>query len=427
MTLLKPMAVSRREFISVATSVTALHLTGCNQDEVGDGTDNPPICASTTFARGLTFADLGTYGAITYAVQSAQFTAQLPDYFDLSDEEMLADYGFGKVLPNVGDQGRQGSCVAWGVGYVAASLFNATGVASPADLYAKVIRREANLGNYCGNGTLIQDALDVLVIEGVANMSEVPYSDTFCSVPSQKSTVLMSSYYRIDVRDMNTIKLALNSFRALPIGMMVYPGFENARANEVYTESFSSCALGGHCVAIVGYDDTRKAFRLMNSWGTGWGDGGFLWMSYATFQRLVTEVYSPLPASGVFQGQSTLVPEPGNAFGLIHLEYARSVAWSGPTAEKPYAIYSTFRLNIALRLTSIRMEYVDQNSARSFVLSERSMRQWARALALDAPLTANQSAGIDYLNGIVRIEISGLAESGLPISLTARTRIATLR
>ncbi len=56
-------------------------------------------------------------------------------------------------------------------------------------------------------------------------------------------------------------------------------------------------------MVVVGYDDARKAFRLMNSWGREWADGGFCWMDYDLFRRLVREAYvvkdarnSPSPA-----------------------------------------------------------------------------------------------------------------------------------
>lgn len=49
-------------------------------------------------------------------------------------------------------------------------------------------------------------------------------------------------------------------------------------------------AGGGHQVAIVGYDDgvecsiagitMRGAFQVVNSWGEGWGTGGYAWMFY---------------------------------------------------------------------------------------------------------------------------------------------------
>jgi hypothetical protein len=39
---------------------------------------------------------------------------------------------------------------------------------------------------------------------------------------------------------------------------------------------------GAHIVNIVGWDDGKKAWRVKNSWGTGWGDGGFAWIAYGS-------------------------------------------------------------------------------------------------------------------------------------------------
>lgn len=40
--------------------------------------------------------------------------------------------------------------------------------------------------------------------------------------------------------------------------------------------------VGNHAVMLAGYDDTRMggAFRILNSWGTKWGDSGLGWLSY---------------------------------------------------------------------------------------------------------------------------------------------------
>jgi C1A family cysteine protease len=38
--------------------------------------------------------------------------------------------------------------------------------------------------------------------------------------------------------------------------------------------------LGGHCMAIVGYNDVSKTFRCANSWGIGWGNKGYCDMPY---------------------------------------------------------------------------------------------------------------------------------------------------
>jgi hypothetical protein len=48
-------------------------------------------------------------------------------------------------------------------------------------------------------------------------------------------------------------------------------------------------ARGGHAVALVGYTPDR--FVVRNSWGTGWGDGGFAYASLAYAQDAFTEAY----------------------------------------------------------------------------------------------------------------------------------------
>ena len=37
---------------------------------------------------------------------------------------------------------------------------------------------------------------------------------------------------------------------------------------------------GGHCMNIIGYDDTKQLFICANSWGKNWGNAGFCYMPY---------------------------------------------------------------------------------------------------------------------------------------------------
>ena len=43
----------------------------------------------------------------------------------------------------------------------------------------------------------------------------------------------------------------------------------------------SESVVGGHAVVCVGYDDSRQAFIIRNSWGAGWGEAGYGFMPYA--------------------------------------------------------------------------------------------------------------------------------------------------
>jgi hypothetical protein len=47
----------------------------------------------------------------------------------------------------------------------------------------------------------------------------------------------------------------------------------------------------GHCMMIIGYDDTAQAVLIQNSFGSSWGsqwngNGGYVWIAYKTFQAL---------------------------------------------------------------------------------------------------------------------------------------------
>ena len=37
---------------------------------------------------------------------------------------------------------------------------------------------------------------------------------------------------------------------------------------------------GSHCVSPIGFDDAAGCWIAKNSWGTGWGDGGYFRIAY---------------------------------------------------------------------------------------------------------------------------------------------------
>ena len=42
--------------------------------------------------------------------------------------------------------------------------------------------------------------------------------------------------------------------------------------------------IAAHSVLLVGYDDTKSQFKFMNSWGADWGDDGFGYLPYNSFE-----------------------------------------------------------------------------------------------------------------------------------------------
>ncbi|MFJ3812297.1 hypothetical protein ACIPWE_38780 [Streptomyces sp. NPDC090073] len=64
--------------------------------------------------------------------------------------------------------------------------------------------------------------------------------------------------------------------------------FEVAPDGFVIVDRASQVA-GGHEYVISAYDADKQRFRLDNSWGDGWGDGGSAWYSQADLQWLLSQ------------------------------------------------------------------------------------------------------------------------------------------
>jgi len=86
------------------------------------------------------------------------------------------------------------------------------------------------------------------------------------------------------------VKAQLNAGYPVLIGVMADDGLIGLRRDAVWGAP-SGTARGGHALPIVGYDDSKNAFRFMNSWGTGWPDGGFAWVDYTFFRSVVREAF----------------------------------------------------------------------------------------------------------------------------------------
>jgi C1A family cysteine protease len=84
---------------------------------------------------------------------------------------------------------------------------------------------------------------------------------------------------RVDVTaDPEAMKAHIATYGAVAACCEVYDDFFAYRGG-VYTHVTGELA-GGHCVALIGYDDAQGYWIGKNSWGAGWGDGGYFRIGY---------------------------------------------------------------------------------------------------------------------------------------------------
>lgn len=85
-------------------------------------------------------------------------------------------------------------------------------------------------------------------------------------------------------KELTTLKACIYAGFPFVMGFTVYRSmYECMKAPYIIpvpTPETGDEYLGGHCVLICGYDDTKSLFLIKNSWGTGRGDAGYFYMSY---------------------------------------------------------------------------------------------------------------------------------------------------
>ena len=95
----------------------------------------------------------------------------------------------------------------------------------------------------------------------------------------------ISGWNALDNKRLDDAKGQLAHGHPVVFGMEVSEQFENLQGSTIY-DDVSSPRTGGHAMVLVGYSERRQAFKVMNSWGTEWGEGGFGWISYRAVRQL---------------------------------------------------------------------------------------------------------------------------------------------
>lgn len=186
------------------------------------------------------------------------------------------------------NQGQCGSCVAFATIAVIESRYRIL----KGDAYLSVDFSEAHLF-FCGgpaNGCVVGwqpgSALKYCRDMGVAAERDFPYrpQQMTCGPTHDglQPAVRVTKWRRIGARNNSNEdrKAAIAERGPVIAGMNVYSDFGWYKGG-VYRPTTTEL-LGRHAVAVVGYDDTLGCWIIKNSWGGGWGEGGWARIGYGS-------------------------------------------------------------------------------------------------------------------------------------------------
>lgn len=213
---------------------------------------------------------------------------------------------FSTVCPPILNQGAEQSTVSIATGYYQFSIMkyykanatawsNTTNVMSPEYLYN--IAKTG--GNVCGPSSLNMN-YTYLASNGTCTWATLPYSNTNgCSSSTFTNTIVRnaaankiaySGREMLYVIDKGAVKLSLFNKRPLVIVARMENTAYNSGPSFVWRTS-DGTSLGSTALTIVGFDDTKQAYKCATSWGTGRCDGGFLWVDYDHMTRIAVQAW----------------------------------------------------------------------------------------------------------------------------------------
>jgi C1A family cysteine protease len=193
--------------------------------------------------------------------------------------------------PGVYDQGQLGSCTANAGSALAEFLMKKVGHPAwmPSRLALYYWTRVLIEGNNPGDdsGCSLADTMKSLNTFGVAHESMWWYDiNKFSVKPSAKVVADAASHVVLTGESVNQDLFSMRSVLAegypFIFGFTVYDSFENDIGSNgiMPMPKPGEQVLGGHAVMAVGYDDSTRRFKVRNSWGAGWGAGGYFFMPY---------------------------------------------------------------------------------------------------------------------------------------------------
>ena len=224
---------------------------------------------------------------------------QLPAQFD------WRDYNGHSYIGPIRDQGSCGSCYAFAACATAEGTYNwAKGNYDEncADFSESFIiwclgRLDAYALHFYGCEGADYDyyELEALTAEGLCSEADFPYttSDPGSCTHWEDQATVFTSWHRIDCSDIEAIKTAIMTYGVVDAAVWVGGAF-SAYSGGIYEDANTSCSSTpcyytptNHAIALVGWNDNGDPenngyWILRNSWGTEWGEEGYMRIKYTS-------------------------------------------------------------------------------------------------------------------------------------------------
>lgn len=207
---------------------------------------------------------------------------------------------FTSFMTPVRDMGAEGSIVGFAVAaaleYQIYKKLRKEVIISPRYLYYYA-KLEGNFNPHSDTGAHIKDAIRVLETRGAVSEDVWPYKagDLESNPPEAAETAekykIVQSFQLTTIEE---IKSALQQYGPVVAGISMFDSslrsIDHQKGNWP-DPAPGDVTIGTIAICIVGYDDDKGLIKFKNSWGMGWGDEGYGFLSYSYVKKFLSDTW----------------------------------------------------------------------------------------------------------------------------------------
>ena len=190
-----------------------------------------------------------------------------------------------KVVTPVKNQGMCGSCWAFSATGAMEAAWGIKNQGKPLLQFSEqeLVDCSTEEGNEGCNGGLMDLAYKYIRSTKINLEEDYKYTarDGNCSPKLDKLRTGIESYKTLEPADVDTLIKEIDS-QPVAVALEVQSDFQDYQSG-IYVPEDEDCGDRlNHGVLAVGYDTQESYFIIKNSWGTGWGDKGYIKMAIGT-------------------------------------------------------------------------------------------------------------------------------------------------
>jgi Papain family cysteine protease len=237
----------------------------------------------------------------------------LPVYSGSKALDLPVKVSLKNYCPIAGNQGEVQSCVGWSIGYAAYTIERAvqnqwkdTKAISSEASSAMFVYNNIKEGSDCKLAKAsMTKAMDWLKTNGNCLAKEFDSRVDDCAkkptepVMQSAKKFVLNDFQRLFIINadaqtkINSLRSVLAKNKPVVISLIINDEFKRLHNKEYWTPKPNDVSrVESHALTLVGYDDATNQFLLFNSWGTAWGQNGFIKVKYADLAEKCRYAYT---------------------------------------------------------------------------------------------------------------------------------------